>query len=119
MKKHLAWAVAVILASGCATKPEKIEAAYVSPVKYQSYSCKQLAAEADRVNARAADLTGVQRKKARNDAVATGIAIVVFWPALFLIDGDDEKTAELGRLKGDATALQVAAVKKGCAVSRS
>ena len=33
--------------AGCATNPNQISAAYVSPVLYENLSCKQLAAEAE------------------------------------------------------------------------
>lgn len=93
-----------------------MSAAYVSPLQYDSYDCAQLGEEALRVSGRAAEVTGAQNKKATNDAVATGVAIIVFWPALFFIDGDDEKTAELARLKGEVDAIQQVSIKKGCGI---
>ena len=49
-------------------------------MQYQNYSCNQLAQEANRVlAARAAQVAGTQDKNASNDAVATGVALVVFW----------------------------------------
>jgi hypothetical protein len=56
----------------------------------------------------------VQDERASGDAVATGVAIVLFWPAAFFIKGDGANAAELGRLKGVFEALERASNEKGC-----
>lgn len=90
---------------------------YVSPLQYQNYNCAQLAAEAQRISRRVAEVSGVQDDKATNDAVATGVAIVVFWPAAFLVGGDDHNTAELSRLKGEFETLEKVAIEKKCSIN--
>ena len=99
---------------GCASRPDDIAAAYVSPLPYQQLTCEQLAAEAQRVSASAAAAAGAQSKQAANDAVATTIAVVVFWPAAFLIKGDNAKAAEVARLKGEMQAIEQASIAKPC-----
>ena len=42
-----------------------------------------------------------------------GIGLVLFWPALFFISGDD-RAEELARLKGEAEASEQAAIQKNC-----
>lgn len=103
--------------SGCAQKSEDIQGAYVSPMLYQSYNCRQIEQEARRVSARTAQITGIQDKKASNDAVATGVALVLFWPAAFFIGGNKENAAELGRLKGELEALESASIEKKCNIT--
>lgn len=109
----LAGAVAV---SGCATDPGAITAAYVSPVPYESFSCIQLREEAIRVSDRAAEVAGVQRKRMNNDAVATGVAIIVFWPAAFFIKGNNATEQEVAQLKGQRIAIYNASAKKHCGI---
>jgi hypothetical protein len=104
--------------SGCAQKSENIQATYVSPMQYQSYSCKQLEMEISRVSRRVSEVTGQQDKQAGNDAVAMGVGLIVFWPALFFLIGDDKKE-ELARLKGEYEALEQAAIQKNCTVANS
>lgn len=99
---------------GCAKRSEDVAAAYVSPLQYQQFSCSQLAAEASRVSQRAAELAGVQDSKRTKDKVATAAAIIVFWPAAFLVNGDDAQTAELARLKGEFATLQQVSIQKNC-----
>jgi hypothetical protein len=73
--------------------------------------------EGQRVSARAAELTGTQTQKANNDAVAMGVGLVLFWPALFFIKGDKETAGELGRLKGELDAIQQASVANNCGIT--
>jgi hypothetical protein len=109
-------AVAALL-SGCATQPKDIAPTYVSPMLYENLSCDQLIAEGQRVSGRAAELTGTQQKKADGDAVAMGVGLILFWPALFFIKGDKESAGELGRLRGEMDAIQQASIKKNCGIS--
>jgi hypothetical protein len=113
MKAMTVTACALAL-GGCATRAENISAAYVSPIQYQSYSCAQLQEEAARVSARAVAASGAQDQKATNDAIATGIGAVLFWPALFLIKGDAASAQEIAQLKGDMDAIEEANVRKKC-----
>lgn len=84
-------------------------------MQYQSYSCQQLAEEASRISTRVSQLSGVQDQKASSDAVATGVAVVIFWPAAFLVGGNDQTTAELSRLKGEFETIEKVSVQKNCA----
>ncbi len=113
MKKLLLVAASLALA-GCASSADNIRPAYISPIQYQNYGCEQIAAEAQRVSARVAEVTGVQDQKANNDAVATGVALVLFWPAAFFISGDGQTAAELSRLKGEFEALEQASIQRSC-----
>ena len=103
--------------SGCASSSEEISPSYVSPVAYQNYTCDQLGEEAQRVSQQAAIASGQQDKARTTDAIVTTVGVVVFWPALFFIDGDGPKAAELARLKGQMDAIEGAAILKKCRIS--
>jgi hypothetical protein len=110
-------AAALAAATGaCASYSKKIPASYVSPVIYENLSCKQIAEEASRVSRCAAEVAGVQDSQATKDSVVTGVAIVVFWPAAFFVGGDRGSAPELGRLKGEADALEQVSIKKNCGI---
>lgn len=109
-------AACCVALAGCASKSSEITAAYVSPVMYQNHTCQQLALEAQGVSARAAQVAGAQDAKRSNDAVATGVAVVVFWPAAFLVGGDGPTAAELGQLKGQMIAIEQASTAKKCGI---
>ena len=101
---------------GCASSADKIMAAYVSPNAYNGYSCNQIGEEAQRLSSRVAQLSGVQDNKATTDAIATGVALVVFWPAAFMISGNDQTTAELSRLKGEMETIEKVSIQKNCGI---
>lgn len=44
---------------------------------------------------------GAQKQQATNDAVAMGVGLVLFWPALFCLAGGNDRKEELSRLKGE------------------
>jgi hypothetical protein len=102
---------------GCASSASNIEAAYVSPMNYESYSCAQLEQEAERVSQRAIEVTGRQNERATRDAVATGVGIVLFWPALFFVRGDGAQAAEVARLKGEMETIEKVSIQKNCAIN--
>ncbi len=105
----------LVLAS-CATAPDKIEAAYVSPITYENYTCEQISQEAARVSDRAAQALGVQKKKATGDAVKVGVGLVLFWPALLFVDGDGATETEVARLKGQMETLEQVSIQKQCGI---
>ena len=108
----------VTLLSGCASNPDKIDAAYVSPLKYQNYDCEQIALEMDHVSHRTTDLYQRLKKKRNDDDVQMGIGLVFFWPALFLLEGGDgPEAAEYSQLKGDYEALRTNSVEKKCSIA--
>jgi hypothetical protein len=49
--------------------------------------------------------------------VATTVAVVVFWPAAFLVSGNGGNAAELSRLKGDMEAIEQASIRKRCSIT--
>lgn len=102
--------------AGCASSSADITPSYVSPVAYQGYTCQQLALEAQGVSTRAATLSGVQDQKRTNDGLATAAAVVIFWPAAFLVGGDKQTAAELGLMKGQMVAIEQASVQKKCGI---
>jgi hypothetical protein len=102
--------------AGCASSSSEIAPQYVSHLQYQNLSCSQIGAEAQRISRRVSEVSGVQDEKASSDAVATGVAIVLFWPAAFFVKGDGATAAELGRLKGEYEALEQASIRKHCAL---
>lgn len=99
--------------SACATAPENVAASYVSPQRFDGMSCRQLNAEAQRINSALASATGRQQQAASNDAAMTAVSLILFWPAAFFIQGDDN-AGELSRLKGEAEALTATAQARGC-----
>jgi hypothetical protein len=66
------------------------------------------------VSIRASQLDGQQDKNKTNDAVMTTVGVVIFWPSLLFLKGDGPTAAELGRMRGEAEALQRVSIEKKC-----
>ena len=111
-KLCLTSAIALALAA-CSSSTENISASYVSPLKYDTYSCGQLGEEYARLQAKGREIFQEQDDKADNDAVAMGVGLVLFWPALFFINSSDLEH-QVASLKGDLEAVEVSSIKKNC-----
>jgi len=98
---------------GCATQPKDLPTTYVSHLAYQNYSCNQIAVEVNRVNRRVGELRSDLKQTADDDAGQMAIGMILFWPALFFLEGGDgPEAAEFSRLKGEYVALERAAIEK-------
>ena len=106
--------VLCLAVAGCASSSAEITPAYVSPFIYQNLNCQQLAQEAQGISARATQLAGAQDQQRTNDTIATTAAVIVFWPAAFLVGGDKQTAAELAQMKGQMNAVEQAAIQKNC-----
>ena len=110
--------LATVVLAGCASSAGDIAPSYVSSAAFHNLSCQQLTEEARQVSEHAARAAGAQNKQARNDAIATGTALVLFWPAAFFVSGGDgANAAELASLRGQKEAIEQAAIEKNCGFS--
>ena len=87
---------------GRASNPEKIDAAYVSALKYKDYDCEQIALEMDYVGQRTIKLHHRLKRERKAGNWQMGLGLVVFWPTLFMLEGGDgPEVAEYAQLKGE------------------
>lgn len=117
MKKFVAVTLMAAQVAACATAPDKISGSYVSPAMYSGYDCVQLRAEMQRVAYKVDEVTGAQRSKARNDEIAMGVGLIIFWPALFFIGMGSDRKAELQSLKGSYDAINEASIMHKCGLA--
>ncbi|WP_229162151.1 hypothetical protein [Bradyrhizobium brasilense] len=59
-------------------------------------------------------LSGAQDSQRTKDTIATTAAVIIFWPAAFLVGGDKQIAAELGQMKGQMVAIEQASIAKKC-----
>ncbi len=48
--------------------------------------------------------------------MATTAAVIIFWPAAFLVGGDKQTAAELSQMKGQMVAVEQASIQKNCGI---
>jgi hypothetical protein len=115
--KKLALLILTSILISCASDPNKIDAAYVSPLKYRAYDCEQLALEMDYVGQRTNKLHQRLKSESNSDDWQMGVGLILFWPSLFFIEGGDgPDAAEYARLKGEFEALRTSSVQGKCAI---
>lgn len=115
MKKQVALLSCALMVAGCASSPDKIQSSYVSPVQYKNHDCDQIGLELESVSRRATELQGRLQKTADNDSAQMAIGMILFWPALFFLEGGDGPEAtEYARLKGERETLEKVAIQKKC-----
>lgn len=115
MKRYFVTALLVLAA--CATQPEEIATAYVSPLHYKNFDCEQLEMEAERVSRRALELHASLKDTADTDEVQMGVGLILFWPTLFFLEGGDGAEAmEYARIKGERDAIEKRSIEQKCAI---
>lgn len=114
VKKLSLGAVCLSMLTACAQQPDKIQATYVSPNTYSSGTCTSLKMERAEIVAEVESLTVDQKKHADNDAIAMGVGLILFWPALFALALTDDQKAELSLAKGNMEAIDKTMAAKNC-----
>ena len=116
MKKLVLAISAALLSAGCASSPDKIPTASVSTLQYKD--CDQLAMESDRISRRVNELYMNLKRTADNDSAQMAVGMLLFWPALFFLEGGDGPEAqEYSRLKGEYDAIERVAIKDSCEIA--
>lgn len=107
--------IILLIFGGCATKPEEIRATSISPLKYRNYDCDQIIDEMDYVSTSSKELFESLKKRHDNDSIKMGVGLVLFWPTLFFLSGDNEvENIQYANLKGEYEALRKAINMKKC-----
>ena len=115
--KNLITCLGMSMLVACASNPNDIDAAYVSPLKYKDYDCDQLAMEMDYVGQRTTKLYQRLKDERKADNWQMGVGLVMFWPALYFLEGGDgPEAAEYAKLKGEFEALRDNSVIKKCGI---
>jgi hypothetical protein len=112
--KAIALVLLAAFASGCATRPANVAPTAVSSLRYDERTCKVLLREAEDVGQQLFDASARLDTKATNDAVAMGVGLILFWPALFIVGGGQGLEQEVARLKGEQIALNRKLLQQDC-----
>jgi len=93
---------------GCATAPEDIVPRYVPSDRYENKTCQELSVIQARLSSRIIMLQQAQRQAQQRDAAMVATSALLFWPAMFFIEGDGATAEELARMRGELDATMVA-----------
>lgn len=116
MYKFLSMFLLILLVQGCTTAQQatEVNAIRISIAPYLKMDCATLTTELNFLY-REASLSSQQvDAKYNTDKNAEVVAWILFWPAAFAIDGNQEEAAKLAGIKGQIEAIQEALVINGC-----
>ncbi len=113
MKAIISCLTAAALLGACAPRPENIDAKYVSPTTYGTWTCDQLTEEHARVQSEVTRVSNVQRSNANADT-AMVVGSVFLWPVLLGLTATSDHREELATLKGDDDAIEAEQRVKAC-----
>lgn len=66
--------------AACAPGPASVEARYVSPDAYQSWTCEERVEERARLTREVQRVSSLQRENATADTAMMAVGLFVFWP---------------------------------------
>ena len=101
-------ALAALLLTACATRPESISASYISHEKYMGQDCTQLSLQQSEARTQLTKFSSMQDTKANLDAATVFFVLI---PASKLA-GD--YAGDVAKYKGEVEAVETALVKTGC-----
>ena len=108
-------ALAIVIGCSTAQRSSEVQAVRVSVAPYLKMSCKELATEQNTLIREAESLGATVDSEYRSDKNAELVAWVLFAPAAFFIDGNQESAAKLASIKGQVDAVQEAQKINECA----
>ena len=111
---HFAIIVASLVMTGCASKPEDIAAVAYPDEAYANLSCEEIGTERIRIQDSVLEATGQQREERKSDQAWGWTGALLFAPALFMMDGNEETATRLAILKGQYEAIERVGAAKRC-----
>ena len=118
VKKYLAFGLAVsstVVLYGCnnVTSSEVI-ADSVSTYQYDNMTCSELESEIDYLQRAASSAAGIVDKKKSSQQGKMTAAVLLFWPAAFIVDNNSLEAQKYSRLKGEYEGALRVHRKKDC-----
>lgn len=112
------FALFFFLIQGCSTAQQatEVNAVKFSVAPYLKMDCQSLSMELNKLYRDASISSNQVDERYNKDKNAEVVAWVLFWPAAFALEGNQEEAAKLASIKGQIDAIQDALVINGCEV---
>jgi hypothetical protein len=104
---------ACLTLAACASSSRHVEPVSVPMDPYMKLSCAELKTEQASVNKQITRVSDYIDDASIGSRIAMGVG-VMFWPALFLVDGKGDAQDELARLKGQQISIDDAMLERDC-----
>lgn len=103
---------------GCASKPENIAAVAYLDEAYAGLTCQQLGLERQSIQSEVLAATGQQRSERKKDQAWAWTGALLFAPALFTMDDNEENATRLAILKGQYESIERVGAAERCVGNR-
>ena len=117
MKQAVAILLIALGLSACAQASGDVRPVYTPATNFSDLTCDQLREKLLDVQGKVTVVAGQQDQKRKVDQTATGVGLVLFWPALIAMPLTADHKRELGVLKGEYEAIGRAAEMKQCKIA--
>tara|TARA_B100002019_G_scaffold174370_1_gene150756 strand:- start:712 stop:1074 length:363 start_codon:yes stop_codon:yes gene_type:complete len=116
MKRILLTCFFIIILNGCSTaqKSSEVNSVRVPISPYLKLNCQELASEQSILLSQAEAARAAVDSAYQSDKSAELVAWILFAPAAFMIDGNQEEAAKLANIKGQLEAIQEAQKVNQC-----
>ena len=115
--KIFATLLVVAVLAGCAADTSQVRPTYISSAEYDDYTCERLRGEATRITRQVHEVGARVDKTAATDDAQTAVGMILFWPALFFLEGEDTAdTHRYAELKGRMNAIEETSIRKNCGI---
>ncbi len=105
----------IVLLGGCASHSTDLHATNVSVLAYKDMSCKELLATVTANTNEIEELARSIDKTADDDQAQAVLGAILFFPALFALEGGDGPAAlRFSQLKGEINAIEQSAILAEC-----
>ncbi len=120
MKTIIIVFVLALFLNGClSTNPNAIMPAQEIN-KYLEHNCSTLAEKANEITLQSTELKQTLQNRADLDGGMFAVSMLIAWPALFAIQGEDKDTSTLyGKIKGELLNIQEADIVNKCNIEFS
>ena len=104
--------------TACASTARDVPAKPVPMTAYKQYECTELATEYQRVSLEADAVAERIDQGLMKERFKMGVGVVLFWPALLLIDDQTEQHQQLASLKGERKTLSESLTARDCSAKQ-
>lgn len=113
LRRTLIICIVTALLGGCASTSTDIEPVPASMAPYANLSCDALRRHGHQTSVQIEAIRETIADTSVSDRLAMGIGLV-FWPALFMIDGNGDKQDKLAILKGQQISIEDTLFELNC-----
>lgn len=106
--------LSTVILTGCNRTSSEVIADNVDGYKFNNMSCTEIRSELSHLQQQANNVSGIVDERKNTQDGKNVAAVLLFWPALFLIDNNAPEARKYAQIKGEHEAAKRVYSRKGC-----